>query len=456
MDSLPVVRGWPLIGMSKYLFDNDLDLSELHKEHGTAFVIDLGLVMGGWNLALSDVESVRDVLSGDHTRFFSNWPDQYVRLFSIAGRQPTPEEMNPWKRSIMRILSQENVMTLQLPLMVQDMTKRVRSLTTSGEQVLWQFEGKRIAFGVAARATMGTLVTDANLDHLFGLFNKLTISGDPNFGLQDGLPGTRYWNAVQARKQIEAMLAAKIRAALADESVLEGQTTAVTRMLGTLRADGEGHMPNEFEEVADYIAANAYFLMFTGTDTTANVLLRMVILLHRHRGWFRKLQEEQDRLRQEFGDTLDRKALSRSPIAAAVAQEVLRLKLPVRSAFRCAVRDTTAAGVRVPRGTSLVLNLQTPTAATGTPDFDPAQWLDGSATRVRPNDAPGNLVWGSGPRRCAGQSLVTVELTTCIAVMAREVARFEIPPDEHDHDYAANQRHPTGCPVTLIPRTQPL
>eukprot|EP00892_Ulva_mutabilis_P000149 jgi/Ulvmu1/10134/UM006_0088.1 len=450
--SLPTVRGLPVLGMAKYLFDNNLDLREMHEEHGPVFAINLGIFMGGWSLAVSDVDAVRDVVTSDHTRFVSRWPDQFVRLFAIAGRQPTPEELEPWKRSILRILSLENVSALQLPMMVRDMTARLRKLTRSGEQVLWQVEARRVAFGVASRATMGSLVTDADLDRLFVLFNKVRIDGDPNFGLKDGLPGTPYWNAVQARKQIEAILLPKIRAALANPSALDDETSALTRMLAALQDDLHRY-EDEFEDVAEYIAANAYFLMLTGTDTSGTVLLRMVIVMHRHPDWFQKLQEEQDRLRQEFGDTLDRKVLSRSAVAMAIAHEVLRLNIPVRSIFRSATCDTTVAGVRVPRGTRVVINLQMATEATGSPEFNPAQWLNDDMTRARANDSPGNLVWGGGPRRCAGQSLVMVELTTCLAVLGREVSSFEIPPETNDHDYCGLKPHPTGCPCTMIART---
>lgn len=92
------------------------------------------------------------------------------------------------------------------------------------------------------------------------------------------------------------------------------------------------------------------------------------------------------------------------------------------------------------------------THKTGTTEFDPGQWLNSDMTSARPNDATGNLVWSSGPRRCAGQSLATVEIITCLIILAREVQRFEIPPEENDHDYFANQDHPTGMPITLIPR----
>jgi len=152
-----------------------------------------------------------------------------------------------------------------------------------------------------------------------------------------------------------------------------------------------------------FIAANGYFLMFAGTDTTSNALLRMAVLLNRYPDWFRRMQAEQDRLREEYGDTIDRRVckpppsflpfpqrvflvmlcsqcqnlwwrhrhareqcvsgcsvqvLSRSPIAAAFAAEILRLKVPSPSAFRKATRDTVVSGIRVPKGTPVVVSLQ--------------------------------------------------------------------------------------------------
>lgn len=63
-----------MIGMSKYFVDHTYDLTELHKQHGSVFMINFGLVLGGWNLAVSDMESIKDVLSSDGNRFVSSWP----------------------------------------------------------------------------------------------------------------------------------------------------------------------------------------------------------------------------------------------------------------------------------------------------------------------------------------------------------------------------------------------
>lgn len=51
--------------------------------------------------------------------------------------------------------------------------------------------------------------------------------------------------------------------------------------------------------------------------------------------------------------------LSRSAVAAAIAQEILRVKAPVASVFRKAARDTAVQGIRIPKGTGVVVNLRT-------------------------------------------------------------------------------------------------
>lgn len=49
--------------------------------------------------------------------------------------------------------------------------------------------------------------------------------------------------------------------------------------------------------------------------------------------------------------------LSRSAVATGVAQEVLRLLVPVRSVFRRAACNTAVGGVAVPAGTNCIINL---------------------------------------------------------------------------------------------------
>lgn len=63
------------------------------------------------------------------------------------------------------------------------------------------------------------------------------------------------------------------------------------------------------DAIAKFITGDAFFLMFAGTDTAAFYVMRALVLLHEHPQWFRRLQKEQDSLRQEHGETIDRKVM---------------------------------------------------------------------------------------------------------------------------------------------------
>lgn len=55
------------------------------------------------------------------------------------------------------------------------------------------------------------------------------------------------------------------------------------------------------------LTQDAFFLMFSGTDTTSYNIMKVALALDRHPEWFQRLKDEQDELRAEFGDTIDRK-----------------------------------------------------------------------------------------------------------------------------------------------------
>lgn len=62
------------MGRMPYFFEKRLDLSQLHEEHGPMFLIDLGLPMGGWNLAVSDGVLARGILAAPDEEFRVAWP----------------------------------------------------------------------------------------------------------------------------------------------------------------------------------------------------------------------------------------------------------------------------------------------------------------------------------------------------------------------------------------------
>jgi cytochrome P450 len=85
----------------------------------------------------------------------------------------------------------------------------------------------------------------------------------------------------------------------------------------------------------------------------------------------------------------------------------------------------------------------------GKQEFDPQQWLSEDLKTVKLN-TENNFGFGAGPRACVGQNLAMVELTTAVAIIAREVQAFDMSDEEKALDYVL--AHPTGMPTRLIPR----
>lgn len=88
----------------------------------------------------------------------------------------------------------------------------------------------------------------------------------------------------------------------------------------------------------------------------------------------------------------------------------------------------------------------------GTREFNPSQWIQADGTAARMNDSRDNLAFGTGPRRCIGQSLATVEIVTTLVIMGREIGTLDVPPAEHDIDFGASPEHPTGLPIRFTAR----
>lgn len=77
--------------------------------------------------------------------------------------------------------------------------------------------------------------------------------------------------------------------------------------------------------------------------------------------------------------------LSRCSVASAIALEIMRRDMPVGSVFRVAARDTTVAGVALPKGSKVVVNLPKVRMTTMHEDTRCAEWAPGVDRLCRVN-----------------------------------------------------------------------
>jgi len=160
-------------------------------------------------------------------------------------------------------------------------------------------------------------------------------------------------------------------------------------------------------------------------------------------------------LRRELDDVIgdapvSAAALPKLKYLTAVLYECMRLHPPVPAVGRYVTRDTTIAGVSVPRGVvaspSFILQHLDPTLWANPLDFRPERFLEntGAAANL-------SLPFGGGHRMCPGRSFALVQLKTTLATV---LSQFDLVPERWPTPHLAQRGLFTGVshPVELTIR----
>lgn len=154
----------------------------------------------------------------------------------------------------------------------------------------------------------------------------------------------------------------------------------------------------------DRITTHMTELVFAGTDTTANLIARAVILLDRN-------PAELDRLK-------------RSPeLAGAAIEEVLRLGGTVNGLFRKTTRQVDIAGHSIPAGTIVYLS-------TGSADQDAAQFDQPEKFDITRKEASQHLAFGKGRHLCIGAPLARLEMRIALDVLYSRLPGLKVKPGQ--------------------------
>lgn len=181
--------------------------------------------------------------------------------------------------------------------------------------------------------------------------------------------------------------------------------------IGMLRGAGLGD-----GEIRDELLT----LVVAGHETLAFSLTWVWRLLEDHPEAARALQEEVDATGDRPLAAADVAAL---PYTRAVFAETLRVFPPLWMLGREAVRDVEVGGLRVGKGTLVLVSPyvihRLPGVFAEPERFRPERWLDGSAPRP---SRGAYLPFGGGPRRCIGEEIAKLEGVLVLASIARRWA----------------------------------
>ncbi|OON80146.1 cytochrome P450 [Streptomyces tsukubensis] len=169
------------------------------------------------------------------------------------------------------------------------------------------------------------------------------------------------------------------------------------------------------------LADEALTFFLGGMETTAITLAWALHLLATHPEVQQRLRAEADTARD--GAELSPAHLPALGLASRVVTETLRLYPPAWMMTRTLRQDAELGGVRLKRGSTLVLSpylLHRRADLYPEPDrFDPDRWLEGQPDRAS------YIPFGAGARKCIGDQFA---LTEAILALTAIVSRWELSP----------------------------
>jgi cytochrome P450 len=204
------------------------------------------------------------------------------------------------------------------------------------------------------------------------------------------------------------------------------------------------------------VRANIVTFIAAGHETTANTLTWALFLLATHPHWRQAAEAEVDAA-FPAGVTDDAPIsaplLKALPVTRAVIDETLRLYPPAASLTREALKADVAAGVRIAKGSIVVVSpwvIHRHRLMWEDPGrFDPSRFLPAARTTI---DRFSYLPFGAGPRICIGASFALQEATLVLACLLRECS-FQLSPDANIVPVQRlTLRSKYGMPMIVRPR----
>src|SRR5882757_8895933 len=385
---IPGDEGWPLIGKTlEILADPQGQVERMHAKYGPVY---RSRVFGETSINLLGPEA-NELLLFDQAKQFSSthgWNMILGRLFP-RGLMLLDFEEHRLHRRALSVAFKSGPMKSYLTSLDAGIAARVGQWKAQPGPILFYPAMKQLTLDLAAASFLGADI-GPEVDEITRAFVDMVAASVAV--IRRPLPGTPMARGVKGRKRIVAYFSEQIpiRRARGGGEDLFSQLCHATHEDGALLSP---------QDIVDHMS----FLMMAAHDTLTSSLTSFVAALAAHPQW-------QDRLRNEvvgLGIAADEPTtfdnLEAMRLTEMAFKEAMRLKPPVPSIPRRAIRDFTFMGYAIPAGTLLGVNpLFTHHMPEIWPDpekFDPMRFTD-EAQRNRHRFAW--VPFGGGAHMCLG------------------------------------------------------
>jgi cytochrome P450 len=384
---IPGDEGWPLIGKTlEVLADPKGQIERQAAKYGLVY---RSHVFGETSLVLLGPEANELVLF-DQAKLFSStlgWGMILGRLFP-RGLMLLDFEEHRLHRRALSVAFKSGPMKSYLEQLDTGIAARVAQWKARPGPMLFYPAVKQLTLDLAATSFLGAGI-GPEVDEITRAFIDMVAASVAV--IRKPLPGTMMSRGVKGRKRIVAYFSEQIpiRRAKGGEDLFS-QLCRATHEDGALLST---------QHIVDHMS----FLMMAAHDTLTSSLTSFVAELAANAQWQDKLRDEVTALGMAADEPTTFHNLDAMPLTEMAFKEALRLKPPVPSMPRRAVRDFSFKGYAIPAGTMVGIN---PLFSHHMPEiwpdpkrFDPMRFTEG-AQRSRHRFAW--VPFGGGAHMCLG------------------------------------------------------
>src|SRR6516164_8013413 len=338
---IPGDEGWPVIGRTlAILADPKGEVERMAAKHGLVY---RSRVLGETSITVLGPEANELVLF-DQARLFSStygWETILGRLFP-RGLMLLDFDEHRLHRRALSVAFKAGPMKSYLAELDKGIAARVAQWKAKQGEMLLYPAMKQLTLDLAATSFLGADI-GREVDEITRAFVDMVAAAVAP--IRKPLPFTQMGRGVAGRKRIVAYFSEQIpiRRAKGQGEDLFSQLCQATHEDGALLST---------QDIIDHMS----FLMMAAHDTLTSSLTSFVGELAAHPEWQDRLRGEVAALALAADAPTGMNHLEAMPLTEMAFKEALRLKPPVPSMPRRAVRDFTFAGFAIPAGTMVGVN----------------------------------------------------------------------------------------------------
>nr|WP_315838801.1 cytochrome P450 [Bradyrhizobium prioritasuperba] len=384
---IPGDEGWPLVGRTLNVLADPLgEVQRMAQRFGPIY---RSRILGETNITLLGPEA-NELQYMDQTKLFSSthgW-ESILGLLFPHGLMLLDFDEHRLHRRALSVAFKSEPMKAYLAQLDFGIAARVAQWRKTPGELLFYPAMKQLTLDLAATSFLGTDI-GPEVDEVTRAFIDMVAASVAV--IRKPLPGTQMARGVAGRKRIVAYFSEQIPIRRArGGGDLFSQLCQATHENGALLST---------QDVVDHMS----FLVMAAHDTLTSSLTSFVYYLAANPQWQDKLREEVMSLGLAPGEPLPFDKLNAMSLTEMAFKEAMRLKPPVPSMPRRAMREFSFRGYTIPAGTLTGINVlythHMPELWPNPETFDPLRFTD-EAQRARHRFA--YVPFGGGAHMCLG------------------------------------------------------